>query len=320
MSSMFEAMGALNNACPFDSLDSSSYGVDPQPTSVWGENLYGPDTNTFVERWNAYNSQPRYIPNLDGFIDPFVSGMWNSPTVTIESLYDKQMFGGQEKIDLNRIFSSDLAALKKIAADQAKLISVFERKAMEMYTDKGQFGLNEDAIAAMQAVTSARNILLAIAKEQAGIKKNITELKIKQQQTGGPSSPGGVTGGKPTSVFDVGRDVMNNIFNMPDAASEPVNANYPTVDLNEASSVLESIVSPDAVSDSVKFEQSKPTIYAVVGERDDDYEFKAYDSSGEEIPNYPVPDVTIPAGNIDRESMRATDELLVTYPIKFRDD
>ncbi|MBO4736380.1 MAG: hypothetical protein J5614_08285 [Paludibacteraceae bacterium] len=320
MSSMFEAMGALNNACPFESLDSSSYGIDPQPTSSWGDNLYGPDTSTFVDRWNAYNSQPRYIPNIDGFIDPFVSGMWNSPTTTIENLYDRQMFGGQEKIDPNRIFSSDLASLKKIAADQAKLISVFERKAMEMYTDKGQFGLNEDAIAAMQAVTSARNILLAIAKEQAGIKKNITELKIKQQAAGEAPSSGGPTGGRTASVFDVGRDVMNNIFNMPDAASEPVMANYPSVSINEASSVLESIVSSDSVPDSVKFEQNKPTTYVVVGENDNDYEFKTYDAAGEEMPDYPVPDVKIPEGNIDRESMRATDELLVSYPLKFRNE
>lgn len=320
-SSMFDAMHALHNACPFDSLDSSVCGVEP-PSTGFTEGLYGPDSSTFVDKWNEYNAQPRYVPNLDGFIDPFVNGMWGSPTLTIENLHNNQMFGEPEKIDPNRIFSSDLTTLKKIAADQAKLVAVFERKAMEMYTDKGQYGLNEDAIAAMQAVTSARNVLLAIAKEQAGIKRNITELRIKQQQASAQASGAAPTasGGRGASAFDVGRSIVDNIFNMPASVSEPVSANYPTMDLNEASDMLESIVSPDSVPDSIRFEQKKPTTYVVVGERDDDYEFKTYDENGEELPDYPMPKSNIPAGNIDRESMRATDDLLVSYPIKFRDE
>ena len=315
---LFDAMHALDQACPFDSLDSSVCGVEP-PKAGFTEGLYGPDTSTFVDRWNEYSAQPRYIPNFDGIIDPFMSGMWNSPSATIENLYNGQMFGEPEKVDPNRIFSSDLTALKKIAADQAKLIAVFERKAMEMYTDKGQYGLNEDAIAAMQAVTSARSVLLSIAKEQAGIKKNITELKIKQQQAAaGPATPAQGGSGRNVSAFDIGRSVMDNIFNMPAEASNPVDVNYPTMDLNEASQVLESLVSPDQVPDTVKYEKDNPTTYVVVGDTDDDYEFVTRTGDGEIIPNYPVHAGRIVS--VDREAKTAMDENLVPYKVEFRNE
>ena len=316
-SSMFDAIGIMNNSCPFESLDSSAYGVEPQQTSNWTDEPYSP--NTFMERFHEFSAVPQYIP-MDGFINPFVGGLWNTPTTTLDVTYNQEMFG-PEKIDPNRIFSSDIASLKTLAADQAKLIKVFERKAMEMYTDKGAYGLNEDAIAAMQAATSARSALLSIIKEQASIKKNITELRIKQQQTvagGGPAAA--ATPGRSASAFDVGRAIVDNIFNMPNPSSvpSPPLTQYPETSIDDASNMLENVVSVDEVPETVKFEKDNPKIHVMIGDDPNDRKYVTLNGHNEVMPDYPPPKAAIK--EVDLDSRVALDELENKYPVIYKSE
>ena len=114
---------------------------------------------------------------------------------------------------------------------------------------------------------------------------------------------------------------MDRIFDnpVPTQPQEPaVNANYPTVDLDHAASVLDSIVGADTVPDTIAYEADDPKTYVVVGESDTDTEFVTFSASGEVLPDYPNPTTKIQS--VDREAGKAVDELLVSYPIKTRDE
>ena len=204
---------------------------------------------------------------------------------------------------------------------------MFERKLIEGLSEKGKFGLNENDILAMQALTAARTAVTNINKEQVNIKKNIADLKIKQQQNnarvasaGNGNNPGSDLSGKPASAVDVGRSILDSIFDssisnassLPTGQMASANNEYSSTSLDSASSILDDII--PTTSTSIGYEASKPTTYVVVGSLDDDVEYVTYDAEGNEMPDFPNPTARIE--KIDREAGIATDELLVEYPLK----
>lgn len=273
--------------------------------------------------FDKYRHTQTYLnSNTGGFISPFESN-WNTPATYMGNIEEIAQFQPVQKVDPNKIFTSDIAALRTLQNDQLKITRLFEAKLKESLTDKGKFGLDESDIEAMQALTAARSAIANMSKEQVNIKKNITDIRIKQRQlddaaikaTTGGSSDGPQKSG---SVYDVGRSILDNIFDtsLP-TATTPVAGNFgESVDINTASSMLDNLTSSETMSDYVQFESLQPTTYAVVGASDDEVEFETYDKNGNLLPNYPNP--TSKITKVDRQSGNATDEFLVSYPLKVR--
>lgn len=316
---ILDSFRELDSKCSFEQAEET---INPPQTEAWG--VVTEDPQVWMEQYTKMISKPRFNPNLDGYISPYASAHWGSPSEFMQTLSDGFQLGPlQEKVDPNKIFNSDIAALRTLAADQAKIVKLFERKMLEGLNDRGKFGVNEDDIAAMQALTSARAAITAINKEQVAIKKNIAELKIKQQQNGAGNGGSGAAQSPSHSIsnYEVGRSIMDQIFDVPMSAPAPAEAetqNYPTMDLDQASSVLENLVNVADVPGSVHYESDNPTTYVIVGDSDSDVEFATYSASGELLPDYPNPTTKIQS--IDRESGKAVDELLIQYPIKTRDN
>ena len=317
---LLDTFRSFNDACPFEQVGET---INPQQPAEWDKPA--DDPQVWLDRYAQFKSRPQFNPNVNGYISPYASAHWGSSSDIMQTLSDGFQYGPlQEKVDPNKIFNSDIAALRTLAADQIKVVKVFERKMLESLNDRGKFGVNEDDIAAMQALTSARAAITAINKEQVAIKKNIAELKIKQQQVSGTSTAGNnpnQVSGSMTSNYDVGRSIMDQIFDMPipaAATAEPTVQNYPTMDLEEASNVLENLVNVSDVPSSIHYESDNPTTYVIVGDSDSDVEFATYSSSGELLSDYPNP--TSKIQSIDRESGKAVDELLIQYPIKLREN
>ena len=262
---------------------------------------------------------------MDGFISPYSCNNWGGTSNILQYIDESYRVPGNEtKIDPNKIFSSEVNGLRAIEADQAKMLKMFERKLVESLTEKGKVGLTEEDINAMAAINSARSTLAGIEREKVNIKKNIADIKIKQAQNGNGSGNGTGTGstGSNVSSFDVGRSIMDNIFDIPGGSSSgsvqsdiPVTSvEYTAANVDAAASIVDALVTD--VNDSLKFENREPTTYVVVGDTDDDVEYVTYSSDGDIIPDYPKPNT--PIAKIDRESHTATDTLLVSYPLKER--
>lgn len=299
----------------FNYMDQSS----PFTEGSWDPQTHEPqyqDTSKMTEYYSMYKlQQPSYA--IDGYISPYATNNWDTSSGILNYIDDNTRLPAlDQKMDPNRIFTSDIAALRALASDQNKIVKMFEKRLVESLADKGKFGLNEDDVNAMQALTAARAAIVNISKEQIQIKKNIADLKLKQQQQSGMSNQPGNAGGNNNSIsgIDVGRSFMDKIFDMP--AHQPIDVNYsvPEVSLEQASQVIDNLV-PN-VNEVISYESSAPTTYVVVGESDDDVEFATYDSTGQLISDYPNPSSHIET--IDRENRRATDDLLVSYPIKFK--
>lgn len=315
--SMLDAFNTLNQVRSFEQA-ADEYHQQPQP--AW--DLAQTDPNAWLQRHASFTTRPKFNPNMDGYIRPYV-GQWGGVSDVMNALQAGMELGPlQEKVEPNKIFTADVAALKTMAADQAKLIKVFERKAMESYNDKGKFGLNEDDIAAMQALTSARSTLMAIQEKQINVKKTIAELKIKQQQAAGAIAPGAQAGpAAKTDVYSVGRSMLDDIFKVPSMTqdSAPVVAdNYPTVSLDQAASVLNNIIDEGSVASTTAYESEEPTTYVVIGDDESDREFVTVNKDGDVLDEYPIPSARIT--ELDMSTKTATDEYMVSYPVKTRDE
>lgn len=262
---------------------------------------------------------------VGGFISPY-EAHWSGPVSVMGNLEELVQFQPVNKVDPNKIYNSDIAALRALGADQLKIVKLFETKLRESLTERGKIGLTEEDIEAMQALTAARGNVVSIQNAQVSIKKNIADHKIKQyqlEQTDNKTAAkqNDAVGGRPGSAFDVGRSILDNIFES--ALPRPSVGNIPTSSVPQATSmssdsagsVLDNLLSEaSTVPDITRFESLNPTTYVVLGQTDDDARFETYSSDGQLIPDYPNPTARI--SNIDRESGIATDEYLINYKIK----
>lgn len=277
-------------------------------------------------QYTGFSSQPM-IFGLDGYIAPYPSNNWYVNSPILSSLDDESRFPALEnRLDPNKIFSPDLTALKALAADQLKIKKMFERCLMESLRERGKIGVSEEEIMAMQAVTAATSAITSIQNAQSSIKKNIAEIRLKQQQQANAqkgSANGTAVDGQPINPatnMGIGRSILDDIFS---ASGVPVDTsdNVPSIaatemELDNANRVLDELV-PD-VDAHIQYEHLNPKTYVLVGDTDDDVEFVTYTGDGRPLPEYPLPESQIV--KIDRESMTAQDSLMENYPVKLKNE
>lgn len=263
------------------------------------------------DTFKGFKSSP-VLYNMDGYISPYASQNWGGTSTILQYIDEDAKLGSiNNKIDPNRIFSSEITRLRTLAADQQKITKLFEKRLMESLNEKGKIGLTEEDVEAMSALTSARSAIASISKEQANIKKSIADMRIKQSQSNG-NEGGSMDKYNSTSSMDIGRSILDNIFDAPSTSTIPIS--YNATNVNDASKVIDNLI-PN-VNSNIRHENSEPTTYVMLGETDDDVEYATYSSDGNLIPDFNNPTGRIT--NIDRDSKTAVNEFLEQFPIKFR--
>lgn len=305
---------AFNMMDQFNSFTEGTW--DPESHEPQYHETHPQSSMSMQDCFNMYRTD--HMPSVSafaGYISPYPTNNWDTSSGILDLIEDSSRLPSiAPKLDPNKIFSSDVAALRALASDQNKITKMFEKRLVESLADKGKFGLTEDDVEAMQALTSARSAILSIQNAQINIKKNIADLKIKQQQQQNANGVPGIGGGSGMNSMDVGKSFMDKIFDVP--SQPPIDVNYVTNDvgLEQASQVIDDLI-PNVGTNTI-YESSNPTTYVVVGESDDDVDFETYTADGRLIPDYPNPTTHIES--IDREAKKATDDLMVEYPVKFR--
>lgn len=319
-------MKGMNHMDFFDSMRAISEMVS-DVDSQEQQQMYSNPTS-FAAEFSSFKAEPVLYPNATQYISPYAYDNWGGVTGIIASFDESTRSPGtiiENKIDPNKIYSAELAALRSSAADQVRITKLFEKKLMEGLRDKDKFGLNENDIEAMQALTAARSAVTGINKEMINIKKNISELRLKQQQQQTrmtqPSNGGDVLPTTASSMGESTHEILDRIF---ESASHPVD--LPTVqydpnvaaqEADNASSLLNSMVS-NPLDPYTRHESMNPQTYVVLGDNDDDTEFATYsESTGELLDDYPNPVANLV--KIDRNAGIAVDEFNREYPLRMKD-
>lgn len=300
---MFRMLGPVSE----EDLNSQHY-ASPSPATPAFYTSVAPSETSWEESFKSFKSRP-VLYNIEGYFSPYASDSWVRPSSMMSFMDDRTRIPFVEnKIDPNKIFTSELNGLRTIEADQTKITKMFERRLMESLTEKGKFGLTEEDIEAMATLNACRGTLTSINKEKTAIKKTIAELKIKQAQNNSDSSSAAGTS-KPGDVNDFGKFMLDNIFNIPaspqtsalatttppsNGGSIPTTAvNYTPMDDSKARDVIDGIF--PTVSDHVAYERDGVRVCAVYDEPGSDhYVLEAYDKDNNLVPDYEIPaDLTI---------------------------
>ena len=256
------------------------------------------DVSKWVNDFGSVNSK-NFVNSMNGYISPYISENWSGASPLLSNIVDdgcRLPAFGDNKVDPNRIFNSDVASLKALAADQQRITKLFEKKLIEGLSEKGKVGLTEVDIEALQALTSARSAITSINKEQVTIKKNIADIRIKQAQNQAKhdmSNQSSDNNSKPTSSADVGRMILDSIFDTAVPVNDQIQVDPNVYDIQTPDSigtVIDDIVSnTSGVSVYTKYETMNPTTYVVMSRTgsDSEYEFETYSDDGEIIVDYP---------------------------------
>lgn len=314
--SLFDSMNALSQLNPEQGFQSMS-----EYTPTYTE----PAMKLAPTGWEEEFQNLRLYPtlyNLDGYTQPLPYVNWGNGFPIGEMAEDMRNALEPQRLDINKIFTSEIQALRKVGSDQYRIIKMFEKKFTEMITEKGKFGITEEDVEAFNALISARAQLTANTKEQVAIKKSIAELKIKQnqamKQVGGMGGPAGASP-MDASSDSIGRSILDNIFSV-DTNNTPAQTaptDFASLNPTDAASILDSLIPSSDVSEHIQFEASQPKTFVVVGRDGSDPEYQTFSGDGTIIPDYPNP--TSKITDIDKDTGKATDELLVQYDLKFRD-
>lgn len=310
---MAQAFNALYTAQPLTE-EERDLDMMPQPNYIDMSNPSWEDSLVELKATTAFQDP-------DIMVSPNLANMWYAPTSMAQIIGDDaRMPALEQKVDPNRIFSSEIVALRKLAAEQQKIVKLFERKLVECLTERGKTTLDENDIAAMQAVTTARSTIASINKNQVDIKKNIADLRIKQQtreaSAASMDEPTPMGGGRGLSPVAVGRSIMDTIFDTPLPTRQPSpvpTESYTQTSPAEASALIDDLVGRTGTDPHLAYENLNPKTYVVLGDNNTP-EYATYDDQGRLIPDYPNPSAQI--AEVDIEAGLATDETLMTYPIK----
>ena len=314
---MFEMM----NSVPTEDYREPSFGdYIPQGPHPYEPNIYDPaPTMNWEQAFEGFKTHPT-LYNLDGYISPYASNNWGGTSGILQYLDEQSNVPHfDNKIDPNKIFTSEINGLRSVAAEQQKIIKMMEMRLKESLTEKGKIGLTEEDIEAFNALTTARNTIANIYKEQVTVKKNIAELKIKQnqQQTGTASTSANATAtnSRGTSAIDVGKAILDNIFDAPSIPTQQATIPpYAPSDIAAAEQVINGLV--PSVGSNIRDESVGAKKYVVVGDTDDDYEFIAEDKYGNEVPLNVDDSIRIDV--IDREANLAKDNLMQEWNVKYK--
>jgi hypothetical protein len=307
----------------FDSINETE-NLIPDIESQQQQMMYT-DPQAFANEFNAYKAEPTLYPNATQYISPYAYDNWGGVTGIIASFDESSRAPGtiiDNKIDPNKIYTAELAALRTSAADQIRITKLFEKKLMEGLKDKDKFGLNENDILAMQALTSARAAVTGINKEMIGIKKNISELRLKQQQQqmSRTGAQGGDPGVLPTTSSDIGHSVLDDIFDKLPAGT-PINYEATAYDpqtvqsdIDNATGILDGVMDAGKLDKYTQYETANPSTVVLIGDTDEDTEFATFSESGELLEDYPTPISDIV--EVDRQAGYAKDSLNRTYELR----
>lgn len=275
----------------------------------------------------SQNPGPVYYQDSRFFREPVQSLEWGGTYNAVMALEEENRIPAiLDRIDPNKIFTSDQQSLKTLAADQLRIVTLFDKKLRESLNDKNKMGLTEEDINALSALTTARSAITAIAKEQVAIKKNIADIRIKQQErrrqmaNAQENVQGQQTQGSSGDPFD-STAYMDNIFssatsNANDFISKPPES---YIDGNVDSSYADNF-DMGKVSNEIRNEAQGVDRLGVIlnSDKTEIIEFVPVDKNGNKIDNpdiqFNAPDIHAKY-NIDIGNNVVHDSALRTYVI-----
>lgn len=278
------------------------------------------ETFNFESSFNQFATTP-VLYNMDGFVSPYQSSNFYATSDIIKNMDDgfRLPAAMDNRIDPNRIFNAEIAALNVVASDQTKTNKLFEKRLNELLSDKNFAGLSEEIIEAMQALTSGRTAVANINKEKTNIKKAIAEIRIKQQQqqsrantiSEGSQSESNISG---LSNYDLGRTMLDRLGSL--NRTDVQVSNYQESSVKDATDMIDDMFDGKSSDfQAVELEKLGAGPVVVVGKDDPNStaHYEIADKNENILSGYSLP--TSEITTVDRENHTAINNRNEQFPL-----
>ena len=216
--------------------------------------------------------------------------------------------------DFNKEFEHEMNLIKDLMVDQSKFTDSLQKKYDAMESTKSSArGIGKFTTDLIEAINSGRQLSLQLIKEQAGLKKTIADLSMKEKKEFGQKM--GEDG------EDIGLASSSMLRKM--ISEQANNMQASDIEVSDADNLDELFESLSAdigetedsaeIDKYLKYENANVTLYACINEDTDTQYFVAKDENGNVIDDYPLPEMT--KLNINRSTNVATDIYSRKYPI-----
>lgn len=221
--------------------------------------------------------------------------------VTLEGLMDignrpkKKKKKKKGETDFQKVFSSELASLQKLSADQIAFTDSLQRRYDTMENTKSSSrGLSKYTTDLIMSINTARSTALSITNAIASTKKSIHDLHLKEVKELGLNKGGEEDLDKYASGFlnsivnKVGR---NAVVNAVPAEGDPAYDQIPEYSPDEdvAEDLMEGLDDEAADNGYLKYEKDNIQVKILYDKNTGDWDFAAINEAGEVVPDYPLP-------------------------------
>lgn len=271
------------------------------------------------ERIEEETSQDDWLATVANFRVEPVKRKQRKP-VDIFNHYDKGKKKKHKKhnkdglTDYNKEFEHETSLIKDLMVEQARFTDSLQKKYDIMENTKSSArGIGKFTTDLIDSINSARQLSLQLIKEQAGIKKTIADLTMKEKKEFG------------SKVSEEGEDIglMSSSMLKKMISESSSNKQENDIGVSEADNLDELFDSINAdigeseddeeINKYLQYEKSDVTVYACINEENDTRYFIAKDKDGNVIDDYPLPEMT--DLNLNRSTNIANDIYSRKYPI-----
>jgi hypothetical protein len=218
-----------------------------------------------------------------------------------------------ELTDYTKEFDLESRLIKDLMADQSKFVDSLQKKYDIMENTKSSArGVGKFTTDLIESINTGRKLSLDLIKEQAGLKKTIADLTMKEKKEFGSTE----IGDDNLSLYS--SSLLKKMISESHANGSDNDIGISDdIDTNELYEGIHNIVGENdddaEIEKYLKYESSKVTIWACINETSGVNYFVAKDEKGNVVDDYPLPEMT--ELTINRSTEIATDIYSRKYPI-----
>lgn len=218
-----------------------------------------------------------------------------------------------ELTDYNKEFEQEKRLYDNLLRDQSKFTASLQSRYDTLENTKSSArGVGKFTTDLIESINSARSLTLQIADKKANLKKTIADLTMKEKKDFGGKA------GDETDIGLLGSSMLKRLLD--ETSRDSTGGELDIVDgsiddiYDSVSDEVELTDDDDEIGKYLKYESANVTIYVCINSQDNtDAYFLAKDDNGNEIDDYPLPQMT--PLRINRSTNVATDTYSRHYPI-----
>lgn len=220
--------------------------------------------------------------------------------------------------DYNEEFETDIALMRNMLQDATKFTDSLQKRYYAMEASKSSArGVGKFTTDLISSINQSRSVSSQLINNITSLKKNIADLNMKERKEAAAAAAGSYDG---ENLSDFSSNFLKKLIQQ-DRSDASIYGDATPIDADEDTlydNIAQMLASEDDRSETeayLKYENRNVELVAFVDHNTDEYELRAIAADGEELSDYPIPQVE--HLDINRSTSIAVDEYHNRYRVEW---